>query len=73
MTFFIYLQGLYLSIVGFFLTVVIGCALILARKWKNKGKCTCFVYDDLCTLMQDCIKFLHCVGKVWTIYVFTVK
>ncbi|PNF32499.1 Neuropathy target esterase sws [Cryptotermes secundus] len=29
-------QGIYLLIIGLFLTVVIGCTLVLARKWKNK-------------------------------------
>ncbi|XP_021934163.1 neuropathy target esterase sws isoform X4 [Zootermopsis nevadensis] len=29
-------QGIYLIIVCLFLTVIVGCAMMLARKWKNK-------------------------------------
>jgi len=33
-----HLQGMYLLVLGLFI-IVTGCALVLARKWKNKGKC----------------------------------
>jgi hypothetical protein len=66
------LQGIYLFIVGLFLTVVMGCTFMLARKWKNKGKssyvaCVCnHIYIYMCKAISNLMQ-----KRIWNLlYIF---